>query len=60
MRYDYKCLAEGVVFEVEQKLADEPLTICPTCSGPVKKVPVAINFELVGGGWPGKRFKAQN
>lgn len=51
MRYDYKCLAEDVVFEVEQKLADEPLTLCPTCSGPVKKLPSNINFELKGSGW---------
>lgn len=56
MIYDYKCEKCGV-FEVIQKLADEPLTSCPTCVAVVKKVPVTINFELKGYDWPGKSFK---
>lgn len=36
--YEYKCQKCGFVFEEFQQIGDEPLTICPKCSGPLKRV----------------------
>jgi putative FmdB family regulatory protein len=40
--YEYEHLNEpcerGKVFEQRQSLADEPLTACPACGGPVRKI----------------------
>lgn len=35
--YEYKCENCGVI-EVMQKITDDPLTTCPNCQGPVKKL----------------------
>lgn len=35
--YDYKC-PNCDIFEVFQKMSDEPLEKCPTCSEPVKRL----------------------
>jgi len=42
-RYEYKhietpCPAMGEVFEVTQSMKDAPLTQCPHCAGPVRKI----------------------
>jgi putative FmdB family regulatory protein len=36
--YDYKCTACNIQFEVEQRMSDEPLSICPTCQGKLKRL----------------------
>ncbi|AOY58646.1 MULTISPECIES: FmdB family zinc ribbon protein [Desulfococcus] len=28
----------GAVFEIRQSMADDPLTVCPMCGGPVKRL----------------------
>lgn len=35
--YEYKCEKCGT-FEVMQSIKEEPLTTCPKCGGPVKKL----------------------
>jgi putative FmdB family regulatory protein len=47
--YEYKC-ENGHVFDVMQKLAEDPLTACVECSAPVRKVlhPVGISFKGSG------------
>jgi putative FmdB family regulatory protein len=47
--YEYKC-ENGHVFDVMQRMADDPLTECQVCSAPVKKVlqPVGISFKGSG------------
>ena len=47
--YEYKC-ENGHVFDVMQKLSDDPLTTCPECGAPVRKVlhPVSIAFKGSG------------
>jgi len=47
--YEYKC-ENGHVFDVMQKLAEEPLTSCVECGAPVRKVlhPVGISFKGSG------------
>jgi len=47
--YEYKC-DNGHVFDVIQKMADEPLTECQECGAPARRVlhPVAIHFKGSG------------
>jgi putative FmdB family regulatory protein len=47
--YEYKC-ENGHVFEVIQKMSDEPLTACEECEAPASRVltPPAIHFKGSG------------
>jgi putative FmdB family regulatory protein len=48
--YEYACRACGHVFEIVQKMSDDPLVICPECGGELRKVfaPPAIAFKGSG------------
>lgn len=55
MNYEYQCPHCGI-FEVQQKITEEPLANCPQCSNqnrqsPVKRLISASNFILAGSGW---------
>lgn len=47
--YEYKC-ENGHVFDVIQRMSDEPLTECQECGAPAERVlhPVAIHFKGSG------------
>jgi putative FmdB family regulatory protein len=47
--YEYKC-ENGHVFDVMQKLSEDPLATCVECGAPVRKVlhPVSISFKGSG------------
>jgi putative FmdB family regulatory protein len=47
--YEYRC-ENGHLFEVMQKMTDEPVTQCETCGAPVQRVfhPVAVHFKGSG------------
>ena len=47
--YEYRC-EQGHEFEVMQRMSDEPLATCTTCSAPVQRVlhPPAIHFKGSG------------
>ncbi len=47
--YEYKC-TNGHVFDVIQRMADEPLTACQECGAPAERVlhPVAVHFKGSG------------
>lgn len=49
--YEYECKQCQKVFEVQQKMADKPLSDCPECQAPVKKLVSMSSFQLKGGGW---------
>lgn len=49
--YEYECKECDRVFEVQQKMSDKPLTTCPECQAPVKKLVSRSSFQLKGGGW---------
>jgi putative FmdB family regulatory protein len=49
--YEYECQECKKVFEVQQKIADKPLSDCPECQAPVKKLMSMSSFQLKGGGW---------
>jgi putative FmdB family regulatory protein len=48
--YEYKC-ENGHVFDVMQKLSDEPLTSCIECGAPVRKVLHPVNISFKGSGF---------
>jgi putative FmdB family regulatory protein len=47
--YEYKC-ENGHVFDVIQKMSDDPLSECQECGAPAKRVlhPVAVHFKGSG------------
>jgi putative FmdB family regulatory protein len=47
--YEYRC-DEGHTFEVMQRMSDDPIATCETCSARVHKVfhPVAVHFKGSG------------
>ena len=49
--YDYACDKCGHRFEARQRFTDDPLTMCPECQGPIRRVihPSGIIFK--GSGW---------
>ena len=49
--HEYRCKKSGKVFEVLQKINEEPLTQCIECKGPVEKLISASSFQLKGSGW---------
>ena len=49
--YEYHCTACDENFEISQKIADGPLSSCPTCNGKVEKLISQSSFVLKGSGW---------
>ena len=49
--YDYRCKACGARFEAWQKFTDEPISVCPTCSGPAQRVIHAAGIMFKGSGF---------
>ena len=49
--YEYQC--EHCAHRCEQlrKFSDPPLTTCPECGGPVRKLPSAPAIQFKGTGW---------
>ena len=50
-KYEYACKSCGEHIEVVQSFADDALTECPTCSGPLRKVFGSIGIVLKGPGF---------
>ncbi|MBN1568812.1 MAG: zinc ribbon domain-containing protein [Acidobacteria bacterium] len=49
--YEYQCTKCGEVFEVFQKVTDEPLSECKFCHAKVEKLISQSSFQLKGSGW---------
>ena len=49
--YEYECQSCKEITETWQGISDEPLSTCPSCSGPLKKIISVSSFALKGGGW---------
>lgn len=49
--YEYECKDCEKVFEIQQRISDDPLKNCPECQGEVKKLMSMSSFQLKGGGW---------
>lgn len=48
--YEYQC-NRGHLFEVVQRMSDEPLTRCKICRAKAQRLISATNFILKGSGW---------
>jgi putative FmdB family regulatory protein len=49
--YEYACTACGHRLEAVQKFTDDPLTQCPECGAPLRKVYGAVGIVLKGSGF---------
>jgi putative FmdB family regulatory protein len=49
--YEYQCKACGTHHDVVQKFGDDPLTECPSCGGPLRKVFGAVGVVFKGSGF---------
>ncbi|MCE2543273.1 MAG: hypothetical protein J4F30_07550 [Acidobacteria bacterium] len=49
--YEYECDGCGRRFELIRKFSDPPVTSCPTCEGPVRKLLSSPAIQFKGTGW---------
>ena len=49
--YQYACTSCGERLEVVQKFTDDPLTVCPSCQGTLRKVFSAVGVVFKGSGF---------
>lgn len=49
--YQYRCTECGAELEVVQKFSDDSLTVCPECSGALRKVFNAVGVVFKGSGF---------
>ena len=49
--YEYRCDSCGEHHEVVQSFRDDPLTVCPACGGPLRKVFGSIGVVFKGSGF---------
>jgi putative FmdB family regulatory protein len=49
--YVYRCNENGHEFQVRQRMVDDPLTECPVCGGPVRRVVTSVGVVFKGSGF---------
>ena len=49
--YEYECQTYGHRFEMLQKMADSPLTVCVKCEGKVERLLSSPAIQFKGTGW---------
>ncbi len=49
--YEYECTDCHSIIEVQQRISEAPLAVCPECEGPLRKLMSMSSFQLKGGGW---------
>ncbi len=49
--YEYECSACRNRFERSQRFSDPPVTECPECGGPVRRVLFPAGIVFKGSGW---------
>jgi putative FmdB family regulatory protein len=49
--YEYQCDSCEQVFEVLQKFADAPLTVCQSCGGHLQRLLSPPGLQFKGSGW---------
>ena len=49
--YEYACKSCGEHLEIVQSFKDDPLTECPNCNGPLRKVFGSIGITFKGSGF---------
>lgn len=54
--YEYKC-ENGHVFDIMQKMSEDPLKQCIECTAPVKKLMHPVNISFKGSGFYSTDYK---
>ncbi len=49
--YEYACKSCGEHIDVKQSVTDDPLTVCPSCGGELRKVFGSIGISFKGSGF---------
>lgn len=49
--YEYQCKACGGEFEYQQRMSDDPKTVCESCGGNLERLISRSSFLLKGSGW---------
>lgn len=49
--YSYQCKECGEAFDAVQSFSDEPLTECPNCGGPLRKLFNSVGVVFKGSGF---------
>nr|WP_022922512.1 FmdB family zinc ribbon protein [Ornithinimicrobium pekingense] len=49
--YSYSCKDCGHAFDIQQAFSDDALTVCPNCSGTLRKVFSAVGVVFKGSGF---------
>ncbi len=49
--YGYQCIDCKHEFSVFQAMKDDPIAICPECTGPVKRLLYPVGVVFKGSGW---------
>ena len=49
--YEYRCKSCGHELEVQQAFTDDPLSECPECEGPLRKVYGNVGISFKGSGF---------
>ncbi len=49
--YTYRCNDNDHEFEVRQRMMDDPLTECPVCGGPVRRIVSSVGVVFKGSGF---------
>jgi putative FmdB family regulatory protein len=64
--YEYQCRTCSHRFETWQKMTDQPLTICPECGGPIRRLLFPAGIVFKGSGFyktdngPGRSNASEN
>lgn len=49
--YSYRCTACERAFDIQQSITEDSLTVCPSCSGALRKVFGAVGITFNGSGF---------
>ena len=49
--YSYRCTECGNAFDIQQSFSDDSLTVCPVCSGKLRKIFSAVGVTFNGSGF---------
>ena len=56
--YGYRCSSCGHEFEIQQRMSDEPLKVCPNCQGKLTKKVYSTGVIFKGSGFYTTDYKA--
>lgn len=49
--YEYRCRDCGEEFEYQQRMSEDPKSVCESCRGTLERLISRTSFHLKGGGW---------